>query len=388
MTGGMLPPGMKPSGALTSRTPTLEERTVDWLRKLLYTDDREGTAKAENLLNTGRFAGAVDIPLTAYDVGKAGAEGGVLGPLMAMILSVPGISKNTADELFKMRGNRDLYEMFEKTGYWLDPNYTIPKTMIGPEDNKDLFTSRFYEEINKLKKSPGDKVDKYIALDAIAKDPTLAPTDFRVVAGITPGTSTTTEGMFKPDFNQAIVFPDRIRTNKAKKSEREQLNSIKGISLHELTHGSQHNAGQQDSTWGDYYTDDIMNLLLNIDNKSDKKLIDKADEVQKAMGHTVFKNSDDGTMFNANAAANEYGIVDFLSYLMHPSEREARASEDMITKSLDERARSYLKGEDSSPRGPYRSTSNIIDVLHKLFVTGELDASKHMMAPTKMKPKL
>lgn len=84
-TGGMLPPGMKPSGAMTSRIPGLDERAADLIRRLLFSEDREGQRKAENLLNVGAFTppgAALDI----YDFGKAGAEGDV-GGLFNAILS-------------------------------------------------------------------------------------------------------------------------------------------------------------------------------------------------------------------------------------------------------------------------------------------------------------
>ncbi len=384
MTGGMLPPGMKPSGALTSRTPTLEERATDWLRKLLYTDDREGTRKAEKVLNTARVGGLVDLPFATYDMGKAGAEGDVPGALMSMILSVPGISKSTADDLFKMRGNRDLYEMFERTGYWLDPNYSIPKTMIGPKDNQDLFSQRFYEEINRLKRSPGDKVEKYIDLDAISQDPSITPTDFRVVGGVLPGRSTSTEGVFKPDFNQAIVFPDHIRSNLASKSERDQLNSIKGISLHELTHGSQHNAGQQDATTMDYFANYLENIFNGKTFPKDTTIVEQLIDIDEALPNFTFRDAVADKDFDADLNTNQHGVADFLSYWFHPSEREARASEDMLTRSLDDRAKSYLKGVDSMPpKSPYKSTKGLIDMLHKVFVTGELDASRHVRKNTK-----
>lgn len=93
MAGGQLPVGMKSSASLTSRTPTLEERTVDWLRTLLFTDDREGTDKAERLVNVLGFT-PPGMALDAYDMGKAGAEGDIPG-LMAGLLGgfLPGRSK-------------------------------------------------------------------------------------------------------------------------------------------------------------------------------------------------------------------------------------------------------------------------------------------------------
>jgi hypothetical protein len=132
-----------------------------------------------------------------------------------------------------------------------------------------------------------------------------------------------------------------------------------------------------------------MNLLIGTydPKKVSPDLAAKAKELEEAMAFTVFKDASTGKMFNADAASNEHGVVDYLAYYMHPMEREARASEDMLTKSLDDRARTYLKGEDSSPRGAYRDPNNIVDVLYKLFVTGELDASQHMMPPTKTKIK-
>lgn len=383
MTGGYLPAGMQPSGELTSRTPTLEERTVDWLRKLLFTDDREGTAKAERLTNVLGMT-PPGMALDAYNIGKAGAEGNATDLLQSMILTVPGVSKSTAEELFKMRGNRDLLEMFNKTGYWLDPNYSVPKTMIGPDGKKDLFTQRFYEEINRLKRSPGDKIEKYIDLDAISQDPTLANVDFRVVPGVSTFGSGT-EGVYKGALSQAIVFPDHIRANMPNKSERDQLNQVKGISLHELTHGSQDKAGAMDSTSDKYYDNFLKEALLGPSGNQSKIFnlrdddINKLIDIDEALPNIAFKNNVNNTTFNADLTKNEHGVTDFLAYWLHPNEREARASEDMLTKPLNDRLTAYLKGVDSMPpKHPYKSTISLIDTLYKALVTGELDVSQHV----------
>lgn len=64
----------KPSGEMTSYTPTMRERQTDALRNLLFTDDRAGQAKANRLMGELDFT-PFALPAYAYDVGRSAAEG-------------------------------------------------------------------------------------------------------------------------------------------------------------------------------------------------------------------------------------------------------------------------------------------------------------------------
>lgn len=63
-------------GTLTSRTPTARERQTDAFRNMLFSDDREGQAKSDRLMNVLDVTGA-NIPAFAYDLGQEAAKGDV-----------------------------------------------------------------------------------------------------------------------------------------------------------------------------------------------------------------------------------------------------------------------------------------------------------------------
>lgn len=89
---GELPFGWVPSGELTAYTPTLRERAADWLRPMLFSDDRAGQDKANRLVNWGEtMIPPFGFATSAYDAGRAGGEGDYLtaGTLGAMALA-PG----------------------------------------------------------------------------------------------------------------------------------------------------------------------------------------------------------------------------------------------------------------------------------------------------------
>lgn len=92
---GELPFGWAPSGELTAYTPTLRERVSDWLRPMLFTDDRAGQEKANRLTNWAEtMIPPFGFATQMYDTGRAGGEGDYLtaGTLGAMAF-VPGGSK-------------------------------------------------------------------------------------------------------------------------------------------------------------------------------------------------------------------------------------------------------------------------------------------------------
>lgn len=73
---GELPFGWAPSGELTAYTPTLRERAADWLRPMLFSDDRAGQDKANRLVNWGEtMIPPFGFATSAYDAGRAGGEG-------------------------------------------------------------------------------------------------------------------------------------------------------------------------------------------------------------------------------------------------------------------------------------------------------------------------
>lgn len=69
-----LPPDPR-NAQLSSRVPTLLEKTVDWLARNWYGDDREGTRKAERLVDVGRATIIGNVPFAAYDATRAAGEG-------------------------------------------------------------------------------------------------------------------------------------------------------------------------------------------------------------------------------------------------------------------------------------------------------------------------
>lgn len=73
---GELPFGWAPSGELTAYTPTLRERVTDWLRPMLFSDDREGQQKAERLVNVGEtMIPPFGFATSAYDAGREAGRG-------------------------------------------------------------------------------------------------------------------------------------------------------------------------------------------------------------------------------------------------------------------------------------------------------------------------
>lgn len=92
---GELPFGWAPSGELTAYTPTLRERVSDWLRPVLFSDDRAGQEKANRLTNWAEtMIPPFGFATQMYDTGRAGGEGDYLtaGTLGAMAF-LPGGSK-------------------------------------------------------------------------------------------------------------------------------------------------------------------------------------------------------------------------------------------------------------------------------------------------------
>lgn len=79
-------------GTLSNYQPTLRERGTDFLRGLLFTDDREGQQQAERLSNVLEFT-PYGAATAAYDVGRAGGQGdiGTAATMMAMA-GLPGPS--------------------------------------------------------------------------------------------------------------------------------------------------------------------------------------------------------------------------------------------------------------------------------------------------------
>ena len=88
--GGMLPAGMTPSGGLTNYTPTLRERTADVLRKLLFSDDRTGQARAERVMDVASMT-PLGVGMDVYDAGREAGMGnlGTAGVMLGMA-AMPG----------------------------------------------------------------------------------------------------------------------------------------------------------------------------------------------------------------------------------------------------------------------------------------------------------
>jgi hypothetical protein len=78
---------------LTSRTPTLEERFVDWLNATFYGDDRSGRERAERITDVLKMTPA-RIPNAIYNTTRSVAEGGYLDAAVnALDVPTGGMSK-------------------------------------------------------------------------------------------------------------------------------------------------------------------------------------------------------------------------------------------------------------------------------------------------------
>lgn len=85
MAGGNLPFGLAPSGSLTSYTPTLRERATDWVRRTLFSDDREGQGRAAKVMDVASVT-PFGFGLDVYDAGREAGLGnyGTAGLMLGM----------------------------------------------------------------------------------------------------------------------------------------------------------------------------------------------------------------------------------------------------------------------------------------------------------------
>lgn len=65
--------------SLSTYQPNFREKASDWLRGLLFSDDREGQRKAERLLGVAELNPAIGAPLALYDAGRAAGQGDYIG---------------------------------------------------------------------------------------------------------------------------------------------------------------------------------------------------------------------------------------------------------------------------------------------------------------------
>jgi uncharacterized ParB-like nuclease family protein len=82
---------IQPSGEMSSYTPTFRERTTDWLRKKLFTDDRAGQQKAEQVSNVAEFT-PYGLMTGMYDAGNQAGHGNLMqAGLMTAMAGIPGM---------------------------------------------------------------------------------------------------------------------------------------------------------------------------------------------------------------------------------------------------------------------------------------------------------
>jgi hypothetical protein len=89
---GLLDPRFGDGSALSSYTPTMRERATDWVRGLLYSDDREGQQQAERLMDVATFT-PFGFGVDMYDAGREAGMGnfGAAAGTLAMA-GMPGPS--------------------------------------------------------------------------------------------------------------------------------------------------------------------------------------------------------------------------------------------------------------------------------------------------------
>lgn len=103
MAGGNLPFGLAPSGSLTSYTPTLRERATDWVRRTLFSDDREGQGRATKVMDVASVT-PFGFGLDVYDAGREAGLGnyGTAGLMLGMA-GAPGPSNRVAEAVDRVR---------------------------------------------------------------------------------------------------------------------------------------------------------------------------------------------------------------------------------------------------------------------------------------------
>jgi hypothetical protein len=81
---------------LSSYTPTLRERTTDWLRQKLFSDDRAGQAQAEQLMNVGEtMLPPVSFAASMYDAGREAGKGNYGSAAVNMAVVPFGVAAKT-----------------------------------------------------------------------------------------------------------------------------------------------------------------------------------------------------------------------------------------------------------------------------------------------------
>jgi hypothetical protein len=102
---------------LSSYTPTMREKFIDWLAQNWYGDNREGTRQAENLSNVLETVTPYGMATMAYDAGRAGGSGdylgaGLMGAMAALPLPAP-VEKKAAQGIRAFHGSPHSFDKFD-----------------------------------------------------------------------------------------------------------------------------------------------------------------------------------------------------------------------------------------------------------------------------------
>lgn len=304
----------------------------------------------------------------------SGAPGPNITPAMILTLAKAKVSPGKIADLQKLQGSKDLFEIFDKEGAWLDPHSGDVKTMIGreqfPKGNDTPFTDRFYDEIDGNKPGSRGSLSQYFDLPAyFATHPEAINQRFNVKDN-SPFVPSGTKGQY--GSGDTFIYSGNIANLSPTGVMDDILKDAEATSFHELTHASQDmGGGLYEGTSDDYFNKFLDSVILSKSQIGSPAEKARSDELRDAYKKHRFINSVTGGDVDPTTVPFDRGI-DFLSYLGHPLEREARAGEDMALKSLEDRAKNYLAGVDSTPaKHAYKSPEGLFKALQEILVTGK-----------------
>lgn len=103
-----------PVGTISARTPTARERQTTGFQNMLFSDDREGAAKANRLMNVLDYTGA-NVPAMGYDLGQSAAQGDIGSlALTAGIGMLPAVGR-------KLKSNNIKSFLSDMSGMFMGP---------------------------------------------------------------------------------------------------------------------------------------------------------------------------------------------------------------------------------------------------------------------------
>lgn len=244
---------------LTSRTPTLEERFVDWLNSTFYGDDREGRERAERITNVVKMTPA-RIPFSAYDAGRAlGSNDYVSAALNAVDVTPGGMSKaiiiGVASPKFPKKALEKAIEL-EKRGFDNEVIKSNTQVYRGADGHwrfdlplgKDEFALKRTLKPNERALFP-EVVD---APTLLAAEPKFA----NVLVDSSPRKNSSNPASFYPSANGRIeIQPELIGSmDRWYENPSDFMGSGQRIMAHEASHGIDYHQGM-DPGWYAYDAD-------------------------------------------------------------------------------------------------------------------------------------